>query len=91
MKTSIPTAPPSANPEAGTRSIGKSNDVEATLRKGSLPKSQSVTDAKCEDGVARKCIDIQVQGDGGANSPNGDPKRRSRSSWGVDEPRPGKA
>ena len=32
-----------ANPEAGVKSAGKSNDPEATLRKGSLPQSSAVT------------------------------------------------
>jgi hypothetical protein len=86
MKTSIPVAPPSANPEAGTRSIGKSNGTEATLRKGSLPKSQAVTDAKCDEGVARKCIDVQVIGDGTPGEPNGNPKKRSRNWHGITEP-----
>lgn len=31
-----------ANPEEGTKSASKSNDPEATLRKGSLPQSSAV-------------------------------------------------
>lgn len=32
-----------AQPEAGVKSAGKSNDPEATLRKGSLPSNSAVT------------------------------------------------
>jgi hypothetical protein len=41
-----------SQPDAGTHSRGKSNDTEATLRKGALPKGATVVDAKCDDGAA---------------------------------------
>jgi hypothetical protein len=41
-------------PDAGMRSRGKSNDAEATLRKGSLPKSSPVTEAHADNGAAAK-------------------------------------
>ena len=55
----------------------KSNDSEATLRKGSMPPKESVRQAK-ENGDAsvKACRDKQVDG-------NGDPKRRTRNYWGT--------
>ena len=54
----------------------KSNDAEATLRKGSLPKSEAVRQSRSEEGAAKRCIDQQVDG-------NGDPKKRTRNYWGT--------
>lgn len=44
----------SSKPDAGVHDCGKSNDPEATLRKGSLPKASAVTEAHCDDGAAAK-------------------------------------
>lgn len=89
MKTTIPAAPPEANPNAGTRTMqGKTNGPEAVLLgndPGTRPAS-AVKDADCKEGLVRKCIDTQVRGDGGSRSPNGNPKTRARAFWGVDEP-----
>lgn len=66
MKTSIPDYAMSeeqshARPDAGATSRGKSNDPEATLRKGSLPKASAVTDAECDNGAAaKKAIQQQI-------------------------------
>ncbi len=50
-----------SHPEMGLHSRGKSNDCEATLRKGSLPKASAVTEAKCDDGAAaHKAIAQQI-------------------------------
>ena len=38
----------------------KSNDAEATLRKGSLPKSEAVRQARSEEGACKRCIAQQV-------------------------------
>lgn len=54
-----------SQPDAGTHSRGKSNDTEATLRKGALPKGTAVTDAQCVAGAARKALDQQM----GTNDP----------------------
>jgi hypothetical protein len=43
----------------------KSNDPEATLRKGSLPKSSAVETAKEQKGAAVKCAHKQNENDGG--------------------------
>ena len=91
FKTSIPDEPMLGVTavSGATKAPGKTNDAEANLLgldPGTRP-STAVTDAKCEEGVARKCIDIQVQGDGGSLSPNGNPKKRSRNFSGVEEPR----
>ena len=93
MKTTIPVETPDGTPNAGARQPkGKSSECDAVLL-GHDPGARTAVAVKTateDKGVARRCIDKQVQGDGGANSPNGDPKRRSRNSWGVDEPHPGK-
>lgn len=47
---------------------GKSNDSEATLRKGRLPKSEAVRTASVDEHVACKCADKQNQNDGDENS-----------------------
>jgi hypothetical protein len=87
IKTSIPPYPPDGTPNAGARKMdGKSNDCDAVLLghdPGSRPSS-AVTDAKCAEGAARKAIDIQVEGDD-VNSPNGNPKRRTRNRWGTED------
>jgi hypothetical protein len=88
MKTTIPAEPGKSTPSAGAcRVTGKSIAPEATLRTGLQPKGEATKQAEEVKGVARKCIDIQVQGDGGANSPNGNPKKRARSWHGVEEPK----
>ena len=39
----------------------KTNDAEATLRQGNLPKAEAVeTTAKAEEGAAKKCAAQQV-------------------------------
>lgn len=45
--------------------MSKTNDAEATLRKGSLPKSEAVRDAKPVLGVAVKCAQRQNTSDQG--------------------------
>jgi hypothetical protein len=88
MKTTIPTEPGKSTPNSGARRVtGKSIAPDAVLRKGLQPKGEATKNAEEVSGAARKAIKIQVQGDGGSNSPNGDPKRRGRNFWGVDEPK----
>lgn len=89
FKTSIPAGPGESTPDAGTKQpAGKSSEPGAVLRKGLLPKSESVREAVEVTGAARRAIDTQVRGDGGSNSPNGDPHRRNKATWGVTEPHP---
>jgi hypothetical protein len=66
-----------ANPEAGAKSAGKSNDAEATLRKGSLPGSSAVTtvDRDANKGKAKELAS--------AND-DGNPKHRTRNVWGAE-------
>jgi hypothetical protein len=88
FKTTIPAAPPEANPRAGARKVaGKTNGPEAVMTDAPSCKAAPVKEAKYVDGAAKKAIWSQVTGDGGSNSPNGDPKRRGRSFWGVEEPK----
>ena len=92
-KTTIPDGPGDGTPQAGSsQPAGKSSECDAVLlgHDPGIRPSEAVKEATEVKGAARKCIDIQVQGDGGSNSPNGNPKRRSRSSWGVSEPCPEK-
>jgi hypothetical protein len=49
-----------ADPQEGSRASGKSNDEEATLRKGNLPKSEAVTTAKFVDGAHAAAIKPQL-------------------------------
>jgi hypothetical protein len=87
-KTTIPASPGPSTPQAGTRQVaGKSNECDAVLRTGKQPKPVAVKTAQEVKGAARKAIDTQVKGDGGSNSPNGNPKKRNRSGWGVEEPK----
>jgi hypothetical protein len=92
IKTTIPSYPPDGTPQAGTRQpAGKSSACDAVLLghdPGTRPSS-SVKDAQEVKGAAKKAIWIQVQGDGGSNSPNGDGKLRNKNAWGVEEPRSG--
>jgi hypothetical protein len=86
--TSIPASPGKSTPQAGATTVaGKSNAPDATLRTGMQPKPEAIREAQEVKGVARKCIDVQVQGDGGSLSPNGNPKLRGRAGWGVEEPK----
>ncbi len=39
--------------------MAKSNDCEATLRKGTLPKTEKVSEAKAKSGVAKACAKDQ--------------------------------
>lgn len=79
MKTTIPAAPPEANPNAGARTMaGKTNGPEAVLLgndPGTRPAS-AVKNADCKEGLVRKCIDNQV-------GQNGNPKKRDASHWGT--------
>ena len=85
MKTTIPAGPGDATPDAGARQMaGKSNEPDATLRKGLQPKGEATKTAEEVKGAARKAIDIQVDGDGGPDNPNGNPKKRARNYWGRD-------
>lgn len=43
----------------------KTNDCEATLRKGNMPKSEAVTEAKEVKGAALKCAIAQCGNDTG--------------------------
>ena len=87
MKTTIPALPEDGTPNAGARKMaGKSNDAEANLLghdHANLPVT-AVKEAEEDKGAARKCIDIQVDGDGGPDNPNGNPKKRARNYWGRD-------
>lgn len=85
IKTTIPPLPEDGTPQAGTRQMaGKSNRCDAVLY-GNDPGTRPVTAVKQAEevkGAARKAIDIQVSGDD-TNSPNGNPKRRTRNRWGT--------
>lgn len=63
-----------ATPEAGTRG-SKSNDSEATLRKGSLPQSSAVTTVSPDTnkGLATKLASANI---------DGNPKKRTKAVWG---------
>lgn len=64
-----------AQPEEGTKSAGKDNSPEASLRKGSLPQSSNVTtvSADTNKGLAKK-----LAGD----NDNGNPKHRTTNVHG---------
>jgi hypothetical protein len=85
IKTSIPPLPMDGTPQAGARQpAGKSSECDAVLLghdPGTRPVS-AVRQAEEAKGAARKAIDIQVAGDD-TNSPNGNPKRRTRNRWGT--------
>ena len=68
-----------AQPEEGTKSAGKSNDPEATLRKGSLPGSSAVTTVSPDvnKGKAKELA---------SDNPDGNPKKRTCNSWGIKTP-----
>jgi hypothetical protein len=87
IKTTIPPLPEDGTPQAGTRQpAGKSNQPDAVLYgkdPGTRPVS-AVRQAEEVKGAARKSIDIQVSGDD-VNSPNGNPKRRTRNRWGTED------
>lgn len=54
----------------------KSNDCEASLRKGSLPKSEAVTTAKADDGEAhKKAVQAQCKNDTGVRTIDTDVKQ----------------
>jgi hypothetical protein len=79
---------PAAHPEEGARQApGKdSNDCDDTLRKGKLPKSMQVEDAKEVEGAAKKCIEQQVYGEGKRKLVGGgNPHDRTRNYWGTDQ------
>ena len=65
-----------ANPEAGTRG-SKSNDPEASLRKGSLPGSTAVTTVN-PDANKGKAKELASAND------DGNPKHRTRNVWGAE-------
>lgn len=83
--TTIPPLPMDGTPNAGARQpAGKSSECDAVLLghdPGTRPVS-AVKQAKEDKGAAREAIDIQVAGDD-TNSPNGNPKRRTRNRWGT--------
>jgi hypothetical protein len=60
-----------AQPEAGTRG-SKTNDCEATLRKGNVPKSSAVTtvDRDANKGLAKKLASANI---------DGNPKKRTEN------------
>lgn len=64
-----------ANPDAGKESAGKSNDPEATLRKGSLPASSAVTTVSPDvnKGLAVKLASADI---------DNNPKKRTESVHG---------
>ncbi len=83
--TTIPDVTEGVQPQAGTRQcLGKSNAPDAVLRTGKQPKAEAVRTVVCVDEAARRAIDIQVAGDD-TNSPNGNPKRRTRNRWGTED------
>ena len=49
-----------ADPQEGSRASGKSNDEEATLRKGNLPKAEAVTTAKAVEGAHAAALKPQL-------------------------------
>ena len=63
LNKSKPAAP---SKDEGTTSVGKSNDPECTLRKGSLPAASAVTVLPLEGtkGIAAKCAEKQNLSDG---------------------------
>ena len=64
-----------ANPEEGTKSAGKDNSPEASLRKGSLPGSSAVTTVD-RDANKGKAIELAS-----ANI-DGNHKKRTKNVWG---------
>jgi hypothetical protein len=64
----------SGTPEAGTRG-SKTNDCDASLRKGNIPKSSAVTtvDRDANKGLAKKLASANI---------DGNPKKRTRNVWG---------
>lgn len=50
-----------ADPQDGSRASGKTNDCEATLRKGNLPQAEKVTtvDPNVNKGVHAECVKKQ--------------------------------
>jgi hypothetical protein len=58
---------PAPAEKQGMKSAGKSNGPEATLRKGALPKSEAVREAKSIDGAAVKAAAKQNRSDEGNN------------------------
>jgi hypothetical protein len=50
-----------ANPQEGSRASGKTNDCEATLRKGNMPQASKVTtvDPNVNKGVHAECVKKQ--------------------------------
>lgn len=58
--------PPAPSKDEGMASAGKSNDCEATLRKGNIPAASAVTVLPLEGtkGVAAKCAEKQNLSDG---------------------------
>jgi hypothetical protein len=48
-----------STPSMGTK-MKVQDDYEDTLRKGSLPDAEKVTDAKEEPGAAKRCLDAQL-------------------------------
>jgi hypothetical protein len=67
-----------AQPEAGARG-SKSNDAEATLRKGNIPASSAVTTVSPDEnkGMAKKLA---------SDNTDGNPKKRTCNSWGIKTP-----
>lgn len=63
-----------AKPEAGARG-SKTNDCEATLRKGNIPASSAVTTVSPDSnkGLAKKLAAANI---------DGNPKKRTRNVWG---------
>ena len=57
----------------------KSNDCEATLRKGNMPKESAVTTVSPEVNKG-KCAELAS-----ANT-DGNPKKRTCNSWGIKTP-----
>jgi hypothetical protein len=54
--------PPKPSVEEGPKATGKSNDPEASLRKGDLPKSEAVRTAKEEKGACNAAAKKQYEG-----------------------------
>lgn len=70
-----------ASPKAGMTG-GKTNDCEATLRKGNMPKASAVEEAKEVKGAAFECVKKQC----GPNDTGAILVRQDRKSYDTGSP-----
>lgn len=68
-----------ADPAEGAKSAGKTNDPEATLRKGNIPTASKVTTVNpdANKGKAKELASANT---------DGNPKKRTCNSWGIATP-----